>query len=340
MLGSIDSTSNGGGSSNESKTRPTFGLHYNTFSQQVEGGFSFNGISHDITDNFWTPFAEQKVKVGETNSFTAKAYADKKLQIIEFLFGIPIVGEAHKAELGVEIHYNYDGDIEKVIAIQKTDIIDIESVKVISYKSKCRSDDSEKRCDSTYLSMKFLEPLQYKVMAIKAIDWKNRVHITYLNEGFDITGKSLNPMNTMMIPGTEKYEGLIEITQTAKYNDIWISKDGREFERNESDSFRLVNESFERHVDTNTIKNRLHSEFADYKELQADLASSFIPAHYSTSINDDESFSEINDIFAYTFPERFGSTLDNSEMQKNMLIQAEKAQKIMDFLLDPISKYK
>ncbi len=292
-------SSSGGGSDQQWKTKPTFGLDHTTFRQLVDGGFSFNGVSNDITDNWWTPFAEQKVKIGSINSFTAKAYADKQLRVQEFLFSIPNVGDAHKAELEIEVVYDYSGEIDRINVIQKTDIIDIDSIKVIHSKSKCQSDDTVKRCDTTRLSMKFLEPLQDKIMAIKAIDFKGRVHITYLNEGFDISGNSLNPMKTLMIPGTEKHEGLVEVTQTAKYSNFWTSQDGREFERNESGSFKQINQSFERHIDSGVMKNRMHSEFADYKETQADLASSIMPTFYHPSINYDEFFSEINDIFAY-----------------------------------------
>jgi len=327
----------GGGSADGFKTRPTFGLDHNSFRALVDGGFSFNGKSHDITDNWWTPFAEQKVKIGSTNSFTAKAYADKQLRIQEFLFGIPSIGDAHNAELGIEVVYDYSGEIDRINVVQKTDIIDIDSIKVKHSKSTCQSDDTVKRCDTTRLSMKFLEPLKDKIMAIKAIDFKGRVHITYLNEGFDISGNSLNPMNTMMIPSTEKYEGLIEVTQTAKYSSIWTAQDDREFEMNTSGSFAQINQSFERHIDTGVMKNRLHSEFYTLKQSQADLASSIMPAYYRTSINYEESFSEINDIFAYEYPEPFESKLDNPEIQKRMIIQAEKAQKIMEYLLDPAS---
>jgi len=332
-------TSSSGSSDQQWKTKPTFGLDHNTFRPLVDGGFSFNGKSHDITDNWWTPFAEQKVKIGTTNTFTAKAYADKQLRIQEFLFGIPSIGEAHNAELGIEVVYDYSGEIEMINVVQKTDIIDIDSIKVIHTKSKCQSDDTVKRCDTTSLSMKFLEPLQDKIMALKGIDFKGRVHITYLNEGFDISGNSLNPMNTMMIPSTEKHEGLIEVTQTAKYSNFWTTQDDREFEMNTSGSFAQINQSFERHIDTGAF-NRMHSEFANYKETQADLASSIMPAYYRTSINYEESFSEINNIFAYEYPETFDSKLDNPEIQNKMIIQAQKAQKIMEYLLDPMSYHK
>jgi len=142
---------------------------------------------------------------------------------------------------------------------------------VVRSKSKCLSDDTIPKCITTLLSMKFLEPLKDKIMAIKAIDFKGRSQFTYLNEGFDVSGNSLNPMQTKMIPGTEKYEGLVEVTQIAKYSDIWVANDDREFEMNEVGSFKQINQSFERPIDTGSL-HRYHSEFATYKQEQIILA--------------------------------------------------------------------
>lgn len=256
------SNGNGGGNANKHLTKPTFGIDHKTYIQKIKGGFTFNDKSFDITHNFWTPFEQQAIKIGETNIFSAKVFAEQKLRVQEFLFGIPAVGDAHLAELHVEIHYDYTGEIEKINVIQKTDIIDKNSLTVDSYPSNCLPDETEEKCITTLISMKFLEPLRDSVMAIKAIDYKNRYIITYINDGFDISGYSLNPMNTMQIPGTEKYEGLITVTQIAKYSDVWIADDGREFQRNESGTFTQINESFERHIDKHVIKNRTHSEFS------------------------------------------------------------------------------
>jgi len=321
----------GGSGDQKHKTRPTFGLSHTTFSPLVEGGFSFNGKSHDITDNFWTPFAEQEVKLGQSNSFSAKVLAEKKLMVQEFLFGIPVVGEAHNAELGVEIFYDSGGEIERVQVIQKTDIIDVDSVKIIHAKSKCLSNETDEKCVTTLLSMKFLEPLKDKIMAIKAIDFKGRTHITYLNDGFDISGDSLNPMNTKLIPGTQKYEGLIEITQTAKYSDIWIANDGREFQINESGSVNQINQSSELPIETGALKNRNSIEFSALKLYQINkaqiLAEQLYP-HYS-----DESFGEINDIFAYGDPQFIAKNqvlkaeIDRDDRSISVILAEERAMK-------------
>jgi len=326
----------GGSSAKKFKTRPTFGLDHNTFLPLIEGGFAFNGVSHDITNNYWTPFAQQKIKLGEMNSFSTKVLAQEKLRVQEFLFGIPDVGYADKAELGVEVFYDYDGEIEKVRVIQKTDVIDIDSLQIATAKSKCLSSSIDEKCVTTLLSMKFLEPLKDNVMALKATDYKGRFQFVYLNEGFDISGNSLNPMLTKMVPGTGQHEGLIEITQTAKYSDTWVANDGREFQLNEYDSVTQINQSFERHIDTNTLNNRNHSEFYRVIEYEIKTAQSLIDKIYGPY--SDEKFTEINDIFSYTFPETIPKALD-PQIQATKLSENLKAKQLMDKMYPYMASY-
>ena len=122
---------------------------------------------------------------------------------------------------------------------------------------------------------------------------------TSLNDGIVIFGDSLNPMLTRQIPGIEKGEGLITITQVEKYSDLWIAEDGRIFEMyGESDSFRLVNQSYERHIDSGMVKNRTHSTYSNLLLWQEKVATEtfdssliqgsdkgFTPAPVSTGID-------------------------------------------------------
>jgi len=187
------------------------------------------------------------------------------------------------------------------------------------------------QCDVTEISIKFLEPLFDKVMAVKAVDLKNRGQLTYLNEGFDISGDSLNPMITKMIPGPEKYEGLIEVTQTAKYSDIWIAQDGREFVMDTSGGFTQINESFARHIDTGVMKNRLHSGFAEYKQAEINDAMIILQELCPDCIS--ETFDEINDIFAYDFPISYEKYNDPTT-QATLITEDLKAKQTLDRLFE------
>jgi hypothetical protein len=254
-------------------TRPTFGVSHETREDIiVDNGFRFNGESFAVVDNHHTPFDEQIIELGAVNSFAATVYADKDLKVQEFLFGIPEVGMGHLAEMRVEVWFDYTGEIQDVIVNQDSEIIDRASLIVTHQKSKCQVTDIEENCDTTFMSAVFLEPLKENVMAIKAMDFKLRDQTTYLNDGFDVSGDSLNPMNTMMIPSTVKYEGLIEVTQTEKYSPYWSTDDGRVFEMNSFGSFKQINHSFDRFQDSGDPLTRHHSDFASIIQLEAERA--------------------------------------------------------------------
>jgi len=298
-------------SNDKSFTRPTFGIGHQDSTGIVDNGFNFNDKSFSITDNYHTVFAKQPVKLGEVNSFEAKVYAMEKLKVQEFLFGIPDKGEAHLAELGIEVWYDLFGEIQDIKVIQKTNVIDVETLIVTHEKAKCLSYDSEEKCDTTKVSVIFLEPLKDSVMAIKAIDFKNRYQITYLNEGFDISGASLNPMALMMYASPAKYEGLIPITQTEKYSNFWAAEDGRMFEKNNFDSFKQVNQSFERFQDTGEPKTRLHSGFGGVIAYEQEKAIAIFDSSYLIS--------ELPETFAYVFPE----TKDRIASQLKQIMQEQ-----------------
>jgi hypothetical protein len=307
---------------NESASRPTFGLSHDNNKKIVDDGFSFNNQTFEITNNFHTPFAELPVEIGEVNSFSAKVYAEQGVKVQEFLFGIPQKGEAHLAELGIEVWYGLFGKIQDVKVIQKSKVIDIDSVTATHQKSKCLSSDSEENCNVTTVSMIFLEPLRDKVMAIKAIDYKNRYQITYLNDGFDILGESLNSMATTMIPSSVRNEGLIQLTQTEKYSPLWITEDDRIFERNDFGSFKQINITFERFLDTGEPRSRLHSGFGGVMAYEQKRATEIFDAS--------ELISELPDFTAYSSP-KISERL-TEELKEKMLEEEKICQKYLDQL--------
>jgi hypothetical protein len=309
----------------DSTTRPTFGLSNEDNKKIVDNGFVFNDKTFSITDNFHTPFSEQPVKLGEVNSFQAKVFAERDLKVQEFLFGIPKKGEAHLAELGIEVWYGFFGEIQDIKVIQKTNVIDVESLTVTHEKAKCLSRDTENKCNVTKVSMIFLEPLKDSVMAIKAIDYKNRYQITYLNDGFDISGASLNPMNTMMIPSPERDEGLIPLTQTEKYGNIWTAQDGI----NNFGSFKQINQTFERFQDTGDARTRAHSGFGGILMYEKERALNVFNA---TAI-----VSELPDSWAHTYPE--STERITEQMIQEMIIQEHIALKKIQELYGKQSKH-
>jgi hypothetical protein len=302
-------------------TRPTFGINHETRETiLVENGFSFNGESFTVTDNHHTAFDQKSINIGTVNTFVATVYASKVLKVQEFLFGVPDIGMGHLAEMRVEVWYNNNGEIEEVKVIQESEVIDITSLSITHQKIKCLDTDLEEKCDRTLMSAIFLEPLADNVMAIKAMDFERRDQTTYLNDGFDISGVSLNPMTTSMIPSTIKYEGLILVTQTEKYSPYWVAEDGRLFEMNRSGSFKQIDQSFERFQDTGNPYTRVHSGFAGIIAYEQNRATQLF--------NSTEYISEIPESFAYIFPEP-DERIDD-KMRQQMLIQEQKAKEHLE----------
>jgi len=235
------------------------------------------------------------------------------LKVQEFLFSVPEIGLGHLAEMRVEIWYDFDGKIENVKVIQESDVIDVTSLRVTHQKIKCIETELEEKCDRTLMSVIFLESLKDKIMAIKAIDFELRDHTTYLNDGFEISGESLNPMTTSLIPSTIKYEGLILVTQTEKYSKYWVAEDGRIFEMNRFGSFKQIDQSFERFQDTGTVYTRMHSGFGGIIAYEQKRASGVFDSS--------ELISELPESFAYIFPETHERIDD--KMRQQMFIQEQ-----------------
>jgi len=309
------------GGDNAWDTRPTFGISHETREDLlVQNGFMFNNEVFTVSDNHHTSFIKKSINIGQMNSFAAKVYADKGLQVQEFLFGVPNVGDGHLAEMRVEVWYNFNREIEEVKVKQNSRVIDPTTLSVSHQKSRCLPSDTKEKCDTTLLSMTFLEPLKDNVMAIKAIDFKNRDQTTYLNDGFVVIGTSLNPMKTEMIPSNIKSEGLVKVTQLEKYSPYWITDDGRIFEKNSFGSFTQINQKFERFQDKGEPRTRLHSGFGGIIEKEKIKA---VEIFDSRGI-----ISELPPSFAYEFPETV-KRIDEKTRQE-MLIQEQIAKKILD----------
>jgi len=292
----------GGGSSNEHKTRPTFGVDHNTFVQAVETGLEINGSPFMVTDNFWTPIPMQNLTVGDVQNFTATTYAPKTLRVMEFLFGIPGVGEWGKAEASVEVHLDYRGDIIEVIPRNAEEsIVDFSVLKYSSTHSKCRADSNTPTCNTVSVELAFNEAPTGNVLAVQAIDYKGRSNILYFNDGLYFNGPSINPPVTLQIPSEIKYKGLQVIERIDKANDIWITQDENEpietYQRNsvgaflplEWRTFEIVDDSIGNVID------RHHSSFAEIIQEEQIRA---------VSIFDSELIqSTITPAFSYVYPE-------------------------------------
>jgi len=268
--------SGGGGSASKHLNRPTFGLDHNTGEQLVEKGFTANFNSVDITDNFHTDFEKQIILVGQKNTFSAKSYAPYGLELVEFMFGIPEVGNAHQSEAAIEVWLDRNGEVQNITVTQKDNLINTESVTASSEMKQCTGDDTNKRCYSVTTSASFNEAPLYDVFALKGVDFTRRTHLTYFNEGFDITGDPLNPPQTDYMPSGkdglvqmirfDKFENLWVVPNeisSEKFDNLWVDPNGIVYTRNELGSwFRLSPYTIENNDPTWNVMTRYHDEFS------------------------------------------------------------------------------
>ncbi|MFB5613446.1 MAG: Ig-like domain-containing protein, partial [Nitrosarchaeum sp.] len=227
--------------------KPTFGKVYATDNQYVIDGFGYGTFAKTITDNFHTEFLMVEIPTGTEYPFYAKGYFANGIQSQEFCFGIPEAGKGYLAESCVEVYFDSgngnDKKITNIKVIQNTNVIS--DVVAQHEMANCNAYDTGKPCDKTMITVSFLEPLQNSVMMIKGIDLTRESTETYLNEGFNVSGKQFTELPSVMIPSPTKYEGLIKVTQSEKYSNTWITDDGRAFDRNDFGSFTWTNQSFD-----------------------------------------------------------------------------------------------
>ena len=316
-----------GGSGCSNCEAPTLGVNKN-FQRLVDNGFSYNGKSVDV-ERYFTPYPLVTVQTGKQNVAEFKIYDDKgpdRISHFELAFGLASGESIGMSKAVINWDKTFDG-IETVTLDDPENVLD--NIKVTTSEGSC-SDDSSQKCLILKVKHTFRAPLDFNILGTNVWDFKRNAWQNYYNHGIEVVGESLNP--------PKEYDGInrghiYHLTETGK--NTAVDEFGNTWTLDKTWTKDYVKP--ERIVDSDTnVFTRMHSEFAQYKDSQADLASSILSAYYRTSINYEESFSEINEIFAYEYPETFNSKFDSPELQKNLIIESEKAQKIMNHLLDSL----
>ncbi len=228
-----DTKKSNGSGDNKHLTAPTFGADLSNPSRMlVEGGYTHNDTPYDITDNWHTPFEKVDIQVGEPFDVKIKGKFANGMKGMGWGL-VPQVGAFHKAEIKIFAYTNYSDEIEEIEIIQKDyNIIDADSLIFDYYQEPCGYVSST--CDVLHISnMTLLEIPFFEKVAIYGIDDKKRTHITYLNEGYNITGESLNPPKTLYTFGKI-------FTEIDKFNPIWTDEQGIQYEKNSYNSMKRI----------------------------------------------------------------------------------------------------
>ena len=263
-----------GGSSNDWKKKPTFGKSWEiTTAQIVENGFTFNGYTLDITDNWHTDFLKTDSIIGDTNHVEIKVYTDKILKYVTLSLGVPEIGDLSNAETDIIVYLqrNYTNvsgyDIIDTVHEQKESLVDSNHTTSSITPVKCTDDAKNERCYLIGIDFTVNAPLKSNVLAISAVDLDRRSTVTFINEGVEFIGESLLDAKTHSIfvktASQNPAESLLLTQQDRRYN-VYEDSNGYLWTVNDYGSWtQITKPDFERHIDApSTVMTRVHSGFA------------------------------------------------------------------------------
>ena len=316
-------------SSNDWHKKPTFGQSHLTYKQIVDNGFSFNGHSLTITDNWHTDFLLTSSIIGDTNTVTIKTYSADPLKWVDLHLGVPRQGGFSEAEshINLVVSRNYtnpvDYTIDEINHYQKENLIDESDTTASVNKVKCQSTDNDEKCYEFTILFAVNAPLMDNVVAISAMDEKRRQHVTYINEGVEFTGTSLLDPHTAQLMeklGNQYDATIIELTQQDRRYNIWEDQHGYLWSQNEYGTWmQTTHPDFERFQDNiSNVMTRQNSNFASLIEHERQKA---LLVFDSSDIA-----SQVGDYFAYDYS---NIDRDTSKLEKYYLelqIENQKAQ--------------
>ncbi len=305
---------------------PTMGINSES-KRIVENGFTYNGKSVDA-ERYYTPYPLITVNIGEQNTAIFRIYEDKGPENIKH-FTLAFGLDANQPIANSKVMIELDIDNEGTQTVTVTDPQNaLENINVYTNIGNCNVNDSDTKCLIVTINHTFRDPLAFNIVATDVWDMQRNAWQNYFNHGIEVSGESLNPMLVTTIPGPEKYEGVIQITQTSKSSDVWVSEDGREFIQNDYGTFIEINKTHNHTIDTDALKNRTHSEFYKLVNYEINRAQSTMEQICVKCGN--ESYDKIHNTFAYELPDVYESKYDDPRIQALLAYEEKKAQKLLD----------
>ena len=318
------------GGSNDWHKKPTFGKSHLTQKQILDNGFSFNGYSLTVTDNWHTDFHLTSSLIGETNTVKIKTYAADPLKWINLYLGVPRLGNISDAESEIHLVVSRDYSnpvgytIDEINHYQNEGLVNVDDTTASLQKAKCQASDNDKKCYEFTINFTVMAPLHEEVIAISAMDDKRRQHVTYINEGVEFTGASLLDAHTAKLMQKKTNQGqaeIIELTQQDRRYNVWEDQHGYLWTLNEYGTWTQVTAAeFKRHQDgTGNVMTRQNSNFASLIEQERQKA--------LLVFDSGDLISELDDYFKYDYS---NVNSDMSKLEKyayKLQLESERAQK-------------
>ncbi|AFS81240.1 hypothetical protein NKOR_06835 [Candidatus Nitrosopumilus koreensis AR1] len=319
---SSDSSKNGSGCAGDCE-EPTIGIDSHG-KRQVSGGFSYNGYTVDV-ERYFTPYPLITADIGKTNVAEFKIYENTGVQNIRhftFAFGMDKGDIISNSKAKIELDIDFDGT-ETVTVTDPENALD--NIKVTTSKVSCM-EHSTNECLKVSIQHMFRAPLDFNIVGTDVWDTKRSSWQNYYNHGIEVVGESLNP--------PKEYDGvnkghIYHLTETSKttavdeFGDTWTfqygtwSKDYIKKERIQ-DGQKMV-------------FDRMHSEFGAYKKDNVDKAFGQLLELCPTCI---EEFTDLEYAKSYDYAKASSNKLDRPDIKYKMIWEENKAQKIMNQIMD------
>ena len=326
-----------GGSSSDWKKKPTFGKSWEVSSDQlVKNGFSFNGYSLDITDNWHTDFVKTSTIIGEINHVTMRVFAFDGLRYVQLSLGLPEIGATSDAEADIIINLerNYDNpndyDIVGIVHEQTEPLVNTQSTTASITPSLCNTSHTEPFCYDIDIEFAVDAPLSHDVIAISAIDTKRRTTTTHINDGVEFLGESLLPAETasIFIKKTNQDKGNhIILTQDDRRYNTWTDQDGYQWMQNSYGTWiqQTLPDMIISHDGSTQVMTRLHSEFDSMVQQEQERAILIFDSKDIQSVPGEP--------FSYEFHEIIPRHLDEGLLEKMELEEILALEKMLNIYI-------
>jgi len=302
---------------------PTLGLDSN-YKRIVDNGFTYNGLSVNA-ERFFTPYPLITANIGESNTAVFKIYENNGIQNIKhfsFAFGLARDDVISNSKAMIELDIDYDGT-ETVTVTDPNNALD--NVQVTTDVVEC-APGSTAQCLEVTINHMFRAPLDFNIVATDVWDQKRNAWQNYFNHGIEVVGDSINP--PAEYDGTNKGQ-IYHLTETSRTTAL------DEFGNNWTFQYGIWMMDYiqqEKIQDAPTdVFTRNHSDFTQYKDSQIDNAIKELLVLCPTCL--DESYKDFDDSFSYEVPDIL-EKLHDPTVQQKLILESERAQEIMDYLLD------
>jgi len=322
----VAASTGGGGGCTGDCIEPTLGVR-NDGQRIVEEGFTYNGNSVDV-ERYFTPYPLVTVNVGKQNVAEFKIYDNggpDKISHFELAFGLANGESIGMSKAVINWDKTFDG-IETVTLDDPENVLD--KIDVTTSEGSC-SDELHQKCLIVKVTHTFRAPLEFDILATNVWDEKRNAWQNYYNHGIEVVGESQNQPKEYAGVNAGQIYHLTETSKTMaidEFGNTWslvYDQWAMDFVPNQKIVDGIAMNGY----------TRENSQFDVYRYGQYLLAENKLSEMCSEC--SDESYAEINDIFAYEYPITI-SSLENPEIQKTMIIESEKAQEILAHMFDPI----